>query len=1040
MAKFFIDRPVFAWVIAIIMMMGGLLAIRTLPISQYPMVAPPTIGIQARYPGASAQTVQDTCTQIIEQKMNGIDNLRYMESTSNADGSMQLTLTFNQGTNPDIAQMQVQNKLQLAMPVLPKEVQQEGVTVQKTSGNFLIIVGFVSEDGSMKAQDISDFIAASVQEPISRVPGVGDTQFFGSQYAMRIWINPDALNNYGLAISDITTAVTAQNAQISGGELGGLPAVPGQRLAATIVTQTRLNTTDEFADILLKVNADGSQVRLGDVARLELGGESYTVTPRLNGKPASGLGVKLASGANALETARLVHLKIDELSRFFPEGLKVVYPWDTSPFVRLSIEEVVKTLIEAVVLVFIVMFLFLQNIRATLIPTLAVPVVLLGTFAVMAACGFTINTLTMFGMVLAIGLLVDDAIIVVENVERVMSEEGLSPKEATRKSMGQITGALIGIALVLSAVFVPMAFFSGSTGVIYRQFSITIASAMLLSVVVAIVFTPALCATMLKPIDPAHHAAKRGFFGWFNRCFEKLTAGYSTTTAACIRRWGRTMIIFLVLTGGMAWFFHRIPTAFLPEEDQGMALLVVTLPPGSTQEETLSVLERIEDIVLNTEKEAVQEMFTAAGFSFGGRGQNTALGFIKFRDWSERKDKSLKVHAVAGRIMGKLQVIKGAMAFAVTPPAIMELGNASGFDIRLQDLAGLGHETLLAARGQVVYSANVEHKDSLVAVRPSGLDDTPQFKIDIDTELASAHGLNVADINQAFAAAWGGTYVNDFIDRGRVKKVYLQGDAPYRMSPEDIDRWYVRNNTGQMVPFSAFCTMKWIYGSPALERFNGFPSMKIEGQPAPGTSSGTAMATMEAIADKLPRGIDRSWAGLSYEERLSGSQAPALYAISLLVVFLCLAALYESWTVPFAVMLIVPMGVLGAVLAVMIRGLPNDVYFQVGLLTTVGLSAKNAILIVEFAKEGYDKGMGLVEATVHAARLRLRPILMTSLAFGFGVLPLAIANGAGSGSQNAIGTSVLGGVVGGTLLAIILVPVFFVFITRLFRSGPAKKD
>ncbi len=1040
MAKFFIDRPVFAWVIAIIMMMGGLLAIRTLPISQYPMVAPPTIGIQARYPGASAQTVQDTCTQIIEQKMNGIDNLRYMESTSNADGSMQLTLTFNQGTNPDVAQMQVQNKLQLAMPLLPKEVQQEGVTVQKTSGNFLIVIGFVSEDGSMQAQDISDFIAASVQEPISRVPGVGDTQFFGSQYAMRIWINPDALTNYGLTINDITSAVTAQNAQISGGALGGLPAIPGQRLNATIVTQTRLNTTDEFANILLRVNPDGSQVRLRDVARLELGGETYNVTPRFNGKPASGLGVKLASGANALETARLVHLKIEDLSRFFPEGLRVVYPWDTAPFVRLSIEEVVKTLIEAIVLVFIVMFLFLQNIRATLIPTLAVPVVLMGTFAVMAACGFTINTLTMFGMVLAIGLLVDDAIVVVENVERVMSEEGLSPKEATRKSMGQITGALVGIALVLSAVFIPMAFFSGSTGVIYRQFSITIASAMMLSVLVAIVFTPALCATMLKPIDPAHHAAKRGFFGWFNRCFEKLTRGYSATTAACIRRWGRCMIIFVLLTGIMAWIFHRIPTAFLPEEDQGMALLVVTLPSGSTQEQTLQVLERIEDIVLNTEKDAIKEMFTAAGFSFGGRGQNTALGFIKFKDWSERKDKSLKVHAVAGRIMGKLQSIKGAMAFAVTPPAIMELGNASGFDLRLQDLAGLGHDTLIAARNQVVYSANVEHKDTLMAVRPSGLDDTPQFKIDINTELAAAHGLSLSAINQAFAAAWGGTYVNDFIDRGRVKKVYLQGDAPYRMVPEDIDRWYIRNDQGQMVPFNAFCTMKWIYGAPALERFNGFPSVKIEGQPAPGVSSGTAMATMESIADKLPRGIDRSWAGLSYEERLSGSQAPALYAISILVVFLCLAALYESWTVPFAVMLVVPMGVLGAVLAVLIRGLPNDVYFQVGLLTTVGLSAKNAILIVEFAKEGYDKGMGLVEATIHAARLRLRPILMTSLAFGFGVLPLAIANGAGSGSQNAIGTSVLGGVIAGTFLAIVLVPVFYVFVTRLFRSGPSKKD
>ncbi|EIP99237.1 hydrophobe/amphiphile efflux-1 (HAE1) family transporter [Opitutaceae bacterium TAV1] len=1040
MAKFFIDRPVFAWVIAIIMMMAGALAIKTLPISQYPNVAPPTIDVQATYPGASAQTVQDTITQVIEQQMNGIDNLRYMESTSNADGSMQLTLTFNQGTDPDIAQVQVQNKLQLATPLLPQEVQQQGITVKKSTRNFLIVAGFYSEDGSMTEADISDFIASSVQDPIGRVPGVGDTQFFGAKYAMRIWVNPDALTNYGLTINDITDAITAQNAQVTAGSLGGLPSQPGQRLNATIIAQTRLNTVEEFGAILVRVNTDGSQVRLRDVARIELGGENYNTQARLNGKPASGLAIKLASGANALDTSNLVQAEIEKLSRFFPPGLKVIYPMETAPFVLLSIEEVVKTLIEAIVLVFIVMFLFLQNIRATLIPTLAVPVVLLGTFAVMAACGFTINTLTMFGMVLAIGLLVDDAIVVVENVERVMAEEGLPPKEATRKSMDQITGALVGIALVLSAVFIPMAFFGGSTGVIYRQFSITIASAMMLSVLVAIVFTPALCATILKPVDPGHHAAKRGFFGWFNRSFERLTQGYSAATTACIRRWGRSLLVYGGIAVAMAVVFMRIPTAFLPDEDQGKAYIQLSLPPGSTQEQTRAILEDLEHYFLNDEKDTVEALFTVAGFSFGGRGQNAGLGFIKLKDWSLRKDAEKKVNAVIDRAMARFQKVKGAQIFAFTPPAIPEMGTGNGFDFRIQDLAGLGHDALMAARRDLLQSALTEHTGEVSRVRPSGLDDTPQFKLSVDHEKASALGLRIGDINRTFSAAWGSTYVNDFIDRGRVKKVYLQADAPYRMNPEDIDRWYVRNNLDQMVPFPAFSGTSWIYGSPALERFNGFPSIKIEGNPAPGKSSGASMAAMEKIAEAFPGGMGYSWAGLSYEERLSGSQAPALYAISLIVVFLCLAALYESWTVPFAVMLVVPLGILGAVLAVTFRGLPNDVYFQVGLLTTVGLSSKNAILIVEFAKEGYDHGMGLVEATIHAARLRLRPILMTSLAFGFGVLPLALSNGAGSGSQNAIGTSVLGGVITGTALAVLLVPVFYVVVTRLFRSGPVKKS
>jgi len=1034
MAKFFIDRPIFAWVLAIVTMLAGIAAIRSLPIAQYPSIAPPAISIGATYPGASAQTLEDSVTQVIEQRMNGIDNLRYMASSSASSGNVTITLTFDAGTDPDIAQVQVQNKVQLAMPLLPQEVQQQGVRVTKSVRNFLMVLGFVSTDGSMTRDDISDYIAAHVQDSISRIQGVGDIQIFGSQYAMRIWLNPDSLANYRLTINDVTSAIQAQNAQVSSGQLGGTPAVPGTRLTATITAQTRLETPEQFSNILLRVNPDGSQVRLGDVARVELGGENYAIQTRYNGQPASGMAIRPATGANALDTARMVREKLDELSQFFPSGLKVEYPLDTTPFVRISVEEVVKTLIEAIVLVFLVMYLFLQNFRATLIPTIAVPVVLLGTFAVMQSFGFSINTLTMFGMVLAIGLLVDDAIVVVENVERVMAEEGLSPKEATKKSMAQITGALVGIALVLSAVFVPMAFFGGSVGVIYRQFSITIVSAMILSVMVAVILTPALCATMLKPIPKGHHAEKRGFFGWFNRVFDRSANRYSSGVGGMLRRSGRSLLVYALIIGAMAVLFLRLPKGFLPDEDQGLLFAQVQLPVGSTQEQTLEVMKKVEQHFLTDEKALVQSIFTVAGFSFGGQGQDTGLAFIKLKDWDERPGKDQRVKAIALRAIMKFAQFKDAIAFAFAPPAVLELGTANGFDFRLQDQAGLGHEKLMEARAQLLELAA---KDPDIAnVRPSGFADTPQYKLDVDQERASALGLSLSDINRTLSAAWGSAYVNDFIDDGRVKRVYIQADAPFRMKPDDINRWYVRNSSGGMVPFNSFATAHWTYGSPLLERYNGLSSVAIQGEPAPGKSTGDAMAAMERIAAQLPAGTGHSWSGLSYEERLSGAQAPALYAISLLVVFLCLAALYESWSIPFAVMLVVPLGVIGALAAASLRGLPNDVYFQVGLLTTVGLACKNAILIVEFAKEGFDHGMGLVEATVHAARQRLRPILMTSFAFILGVLPLVRANGAGSGSQNAIGTGVMGGMISATILAIFLVPVFFVVVLRLFRVKP----
>ncbi|WP_028012189.1 multidrug efflux RND transporter permease subunit AcrB [Enterobacter bugandensis] len=1032
MPNFFIDRPIFAWVIAIIIMLAGGLAILKLPVAQYPTIAPPAVTISATYPGADAKTVQDTVTQVIEQNMNGIDNLMYMSSNSDSTGTVQITLTFESGTDADIAQVQVQNKLQLAMPLLPQEVQQQGVSVEKSSSSFLMVVGVINTNGTMTQEDISDYVGANMKDAISRTSGVGDVQLFGSQYAMRIWMDPNKLNNFQLTPVDVINAIKAQNAQVAAGQLGGTPPVKGQQLNASIIAQTRLTSADEFSKILLKVNQDGSQVRLRDVARVELGGENYDIIAKFNGKPASGLGIKLATGANALDTATAIRAELKKMEPFFPSGLKIVYPYDTTPFVKISIHEVVKTLVEAIILVFLVMYLFLQNFRATLIPTIAVPVVLLGTFAILAAFGFSINTLTMFGMVLAIGLLVDDAIVVVENVERVMAEEGLPPKEATRKSMGQIQGALVGIAMVLSAVFIPMAFFGGSTGAIYRQFSITIVSAMALSVLVALILTPALCATMLKPVQKGGHGEHKGFFGWFNRMFDKSAHHYTDSVGNILRSTGRYLLLYIIIVVGMAFLFVRLPSSFLPDEDQGVFLTMAQLPAGASQERTQKVLDEVTDYYLTKEKANVESVFAVNGFGFAGRGQNTGIAFVSLKDWADRPGDENKVEAITGRAMGTFSQIKDAMVFAFNLPAIVELGTATGFDFQLIDQGGLGHEKLTQARNQL-FGEVAKHPDLLVGVRPNGLEDTPQYKINIDQEKAQALGVSISDINTTLGAAWGGSYVNDFIDRGRAKKVYVMSEAQYRMLPNDINNWYVRGSNGQMVPFSSFSTSHWEYGSPRLERYNGLPSMEILGQAAPGRSTGEAMNLMEELASKLPAGIGYDWTGMSYQERLSGNQAPALYAISLIVVFLCLAALYESWSIPFSVMLVVPLGVIGALLAATFRGLTNDVYFQVGLLTTIGLSAKNAILIVEFAKDLMEKeGKGLIEATLEAVRMRLRPILMTSLAFILGVMPLVISSGAGSGAQNAVGTGVMGGMITATVLAIFFVPVFFVVVRRRF--------
>ncbi|MFJ4064406.1 efflux RND transporter permease subunit [Pseudomonas sp. NPDC089996] len=1030
MASFFINRPIFAWVIAIVIMLAGCFSILKLPVNQYPNIAAPAVSITVTYPGASAQTVQDTVVQVIEQQLNNLDGLRYISSESNSDGSMTIIVTFDQGTDPDIAQVQVQNKLQLATPLLPEEVQRQGLRVAKYQINYMLIVGLYSEDGKMDDFDIGNYIASNLKDPITRVKGVGDFQMLAAQYAMRIWMDPQKLLGYQLTPQDVIEAVKSENVQVSSGALGGLPTHKGVQLNATVLGMTRMTRADQFLEILLKVNPDGSQVRLKDVATVALGAEDFSISGTYNGKPAAAIALRLATGANLLDTVQRVRDTVGELEPFLPAGLKVVYPYDTSPAVGASIHEVVKTLFEGIVLVFLVMYLFMQNLRATLIPTLAVPVVLLGTFGVLAAFGFTINILTMFGMVLAIGLLVDDAIVVVENVERVMVEDKLSPKEATRKSMGQIQGALIGIAMVLSAVFVPMAFFGGATGIIYRQFSITIVSAMALSVVVAMIFTPALCATLLKPIGHDHHE-KKGFFGWFNRTFDRSADRYKAGVVGIAKRKALFLGVYALIVVALGWLFPKIPTAFLPGEDQGTMFVQVQMPTNTSAARTQVVLNEVRDYLLEEEGGLIDSAYTVNGFNFAGRGQSSGMLFIGLKPWEERTGADdTTIFALAQRLQARASQIKDGTVIAIVPPAILELGNAMGFDFYLQDRVGLGHEKLIAARDQFLQLAAAD--PVLANVRPNGMNDEPQYQIVIDKEKARALQVSISDINNTMSSAWGASYINDFIDRGRVKKVYVQGEISSRISPEDFSKWYVRNANGEMVKFSSFAHGYWTYGSPKLERFNGVPAVEIQGEPGPGYSSGDAMQAVARIIAKLPEGVGLQYTGISYEERLSGSQAPALYAISVLIVFLCLAALYESWSVPLAVILVVPLGVIGAVLATIGRGLANDVFFQVGLLTTVGLSAKNAILIVEFAKALHEQGMPLMQAAAEAARQRLRPIIMTSLAFVLGVLPLAISSGPGSGSQHSIGTGVVGGMLTATFLAVFFVPLFFLVITRLF--------
>ncbi len=1039
MPRFFIERPIFAWVIAIVIMLGGVFAIETLPVEQYPEIAPPSVTVSTSYPGASAEVLENSVTQIIEQSLTGIDYLRYFASSSDSNGNLQITLTFEPEADPDIAQVQVQNKVSSVTSLLPQTVQQQGVNVKKSSSSFLMVVGIYSTDENVTEYEISDYMKSKLSEPVSRINGVGDVTVFGAQHSMRIWLNPEQLHSYNLMPSDVKSAVSAQNVEVTAGQLGGAPAVVGQQLNASIKAMSKLETVEEFENILLKVNSDGSQVRLRDVARVELGSQSYSRVARYNGKPASGMGIYLGTGANALDTADAVKERIKELQQYMPESYQVVFPYDTTPFVELSIHEVFKTLVEAIILVFLVMYLFLQNFRATLIPTIAVPVVLLGTFGVLAAFGYSINVLTMFAMVLAIGLLVDDAIVVVENVERVMSEEGLPPKEATKKSMDQITGALVGIAMVLSAVFVPMAFFSGSTGAIYRQFSITIVSAMALSVLVALILTPALCATMLKPVEKGHNLKKRGFFGWFNRTFESGKRGYRKSVGFVAARSIMFFLIYLIVVGGLMYMFRSLPTAFLPDEDQGIMMLMIQAPPGATLERTRESAKLVEEYFLTQEKENVESIFTATGFSFAGQGQNVGLGFVRLKNWSERQRPDQTAQAIAQRAFVRLFIMNGvkdANVYTFTPPPIPALGNASGFNFKLVDQANLGHDALLQARNMMLGMAAQDSR--LTNVRPNGMSDVPQYKLDIDQEKASALGVSISDITNTLGIAWGSSYVNDFVDDGRIKKVYMQGDAPYRMLPEDVERWYVRNSQGDMVPFTSFVSGAWEYGSPRLERHNGRSSMEIQGAPASGVSSGVAMAAIEEMAQKLPAGIGIEWTGISYEERLAGSQTSTLYAVSLLIVFLCLAALYESWTIPFAVMLIVPLGIVGTVAATTFFGLSNDVYFQIALLTTIGLVAKNAILIVEFAKSLYESGRSVIVSAMLSAEQRLRPILMTSMAFILGVTPLATSNGAGSASQNAIGIGVIGGMIGSTTLAIIFVPMFFIIIEKWSMTRKRK--
>jgi hydrophobe/amphiphile efflux-1 (HAE1) family protein len=1042
LSRFFLDRPVFAWVIAIIIMLAGALAIYNLPISQYPPIAPPSIYIRATYPGASAETVENSVTQIIEQKMTGLDQMIYLSATSDSSGMARVDLTFAPGTDPDLAWAKVQNKLQLAMASLPETVQRTGLLVGKATRNYLLLVGLVSEDDSMDRNDLGDYAVSNIEKVLARVPGVGEVEIFGNQYAMRIWLNPEKLTDYHLTVADVITALRAYNVEVSAGQFGGAPAVDGQRLNASIVVQSLLKSPEEFAAIPLRINPDGSIVRVKDVGRTELGTDIYDIDVTYNGKPSTALAIRQAAGANALDTADAVKAKMKELSRYFPPGMKVVYPYDTTPFVKVAIEEVVKTLLEAILLVFLVMWLFLGNIRATMVPTIAVPVVILGTFAILGFFGFSINMLTMFAMVLAIGLLVDDAIVVVENVERIMSEEGLPPKEATRKSMDQITSALIGIGLVLAAVFGPMAFFGGSTGVIYRQFSVTIIASMLLSVAVALILSPVLCASFLKPVIKGHEAAEGGFsllrpfFLWFNRMFFRFRDKYQALVGHMLTRKIRYLFIYLLIVGALGFLFQRMPTAYLPDEDQGMLLTQVMLPTGSTLEQTQKVAEEVQRHFLEKEKETVESYTTIAGYGFSGRAQNNAMAFVRLKDWKLRNRPNLRVKAIAGRAMAEFSKIRNARVFSFPPPPVLELGNATGFDFELQDRGGLGHEALMAARNQLLGMAAQDPR--LRAVRPNGMDDVPEYRVDVDWEKAGALGVPITSIHTTLSAAFGSAYVNDFIQGGRVKRVYVQADAPYRMLPKHLEKIYLRNTAGKMVPYSSVASGRWTSASPRLERYNAFPSMNIWGEPAPGKSSGDSMRAMEEIAAKLPQGIGFDWTGLSYQEQMASSQAPLLYAFSMVVIFLCLAALYESWTVPISILLVLPLGVIGGILASSFRGLANDVYFQIGLLTTLGLTTKNAILIVQYAMIKMEEGAGLVEATLEGAKLRFRPIVMTSLAFGFGVLPLVLTTGAGAGAQNAIGTSVLGGMVTGTFLAVFFIPLFYFVISRLM--GRKKKE
>ncbi|MCD8349517.1 MAG: efflux RND transporter permease subunit [Planctomycetaceae bacterium] len=1051
MAKFFISRPIFAWVIAIVMMLAGVISITQLPVAQYPDIAMPQVVIEARYPGASAETLSNTVTQVIEQNMNGIDNMLYMASTSQSSGWATITITFANGTDPDIAQVQVQNKLSLATPTLPEEVQRQGLRVRKTATSFLMVVGFISEDHSMNETDISDYVNTYLKDPVSRLNGVGEVQVFGAERSMRVWVDPVKLSNYHLTLGDLEAVILRQNMQVSSGQLGGMPQDGERELNATIIAQSQLQTVEEFEEMLIRVNQDGSSLRMRDVARIELGQDSYDFTARYNGMPSAGMGIKLASGANALNTADNVKTYMENARDFFPAGLSFVYPYDTTPFVRISIMEVVKTLIEAVILVVLVLYIFLQNWRTTIIPSIAVPVVLLGSFAVLLGFGYSINTLTMLGMVLAIGLLVDDAIVVVENVERLMRDEKMTAKAAAEKSMEQLTGALVGTAMVLVAVFLPMAFFGGSTGVIYRQFSITICTTMILSIVVAIVLTPALCATLLRPEDfleesekpapkgaiaKAHHS----FFAWYNRGFEKVVRGYVAIVGHMVHRWLRYILIYLLMVGIMAYSFRHIPSSFLPDEDQGILMVEMQLPAGATMSRTMKVADKVRAYFM--EQDPVLAVFYVCGFSFSGQGQNSALAFIRLKDWELRTTPESRVFALANSANQYFyQNIREANIYAMVPPAVLELGFAGGFDLELQDQANLGHATLMEQRNRFLQIANSpEFTDRLRQTRPNGKEDMPQYKIEVDQAKAFSYQVSLGDIHDMLQKGWGSGYINDFMNNGRIKKVIMMAEPRARMVPEDFDKWYIRNSLGRMVPFGSLIKRQWVYGSPRLERYNGLPAVQIMGNPAPGVSTGQAMLAAEEIMTRLEPGIGLSWTGLSYQERAAGEQTIALYSLSIIAIFLFLAALYESWTIPLSILLAIPIGVMGVAAAALLFKMSNDVYFQVGFLTIIGLAAKNAILIVEFAKELHEEqGLSVTQAALEACRLRLRPIAMTVLTFILGVLPLAVSSGAGSGAQNAIGIGIVGGMISNTVLGIIFVPLFFVLVTWLF-SKQARND